>query len=626
MVFSKVMLMPGHVAVPLIEVLLRRGRSLRPARVDRLQVAAQHGRDDARDRSPPCSRSRGVSVARPSRRCGNRERSLVARAGKPHRRGRAAPRRGRGGRRSSARRRRGRQWGAPVSTPPPSARRLRRDAGASQARQQHQGRRARSHGGRRLRRTSRTVNATSGRLAPMAAAPRTLNLKAAPWKIANLAALKRDGRLHLPDLQRGFVWSADRVRALYDSLYRSYPVGALLLWEPKWEGEAPFSTRAWDICPPDEVTFRGTPETPAPGRARLAVRAGRPAAADLDLSAGVSQPAPQQDHARSGSAGGAVAARRVGGEPVPPALEDAAPADAGGAAGAGGGAVRGDPRRQREPGRAARAGRMADRGRRAVLRGARSRQRDPHVDPAGRGDRLRDRRRRERRQRDRDLRAPEPAGRPPAPRRSGGGAPDRADGQLPGAGARGAGDEGAARVLGARGGRGGQPQRRVRRHRSADPRGAVPGRRRRALSRRREAEGPDPLSEHRGELGRGGRRVQERGGAVSQRGRSERRLAPLPLPAVSAGDRGGARPRARRTLDGLGAGGQPVAPLRGRGRHQAGQGRGAGRDAATSTASSSTSSCARSGPRARSPRTTICCTTSSARTRSCSRCSRTSRA
>jgi hypothetical protein len=94
----------------------------------------------------------------------------------------------------------------------------------------------------------------------MPTAPRTLNLKAAPWKIASLAALKRDGRLHLPDLQRGFVWSADRVRALHDSLYRSYPVGALLLWEPKWEGEAPFSTRAWDICPPDEVTFRGVPE------------------------------------------------------------------------------------------------------------------------------------------------------------------------------------------------------------------------------------------------------------------------------------------------------------------------------------------------------------------------------
>jgi hypothetical protein len=90
----------------------------------------------------------------------------------------------------------------------------------------------------------------------------TLNLKAAPWKVVSLATLKREGKLHLPDLQRGFVWSADRVRALYDSLYRSYPVGALLLWEPTWEGEAPFSTRAWDIFPPDPVTARGSPEPP----------------------------------------------------------------------------------------------------------------------------------------------------------------------------------------------------------------------------------------------------------------------------------------------------------------------------------------------------------------------------
>jgi hypothetical protein len=95
------------------------------------------------------------------------------------------------------------------------------------------------------------------------AAPNKLNLKAAPWKIVSLAALKRSGRLHLPDLQRGFVWSADRVRALHDSLYRSYPVGALLLWEPTWEGEAPFSTRAWDLCPPDDVTQRGIPEPQA---------------------------------------------------------------------------------------------------------------------------------------------------------------------------------------------------------------------------------------------------------------------------------------------------------------------------------------------------------------------------
>jgi hypothetical protein len=91
-----------------------------------------------------------------------------------------------------------------------------------------------------------------------------LSLKSAPWKVISLASLKRDGRLQLPDLQRGFVWTAERVRALHDSLYRSYPVGALLLWEPSWEGrEAPFSTRPWDICPADE-TGKGVPEAPRP--------------------------------------------------------------------------------------------------------------------------------------------------------------------------------------------------------------------------------------------------------------------------------------------------------------------------------------------------------------------------
>jgi hypothetical protein len=93
--------------------------------------------------------------------------------------------------------------------------------------------------------------------------PKKLNLKAAQWKIANLAGLKREGKLHLPDLQRGFVWSADRVSALHDSLYRSYPVGALLLWAPTWELEAPFSTRAWDICPPDKQSLCGEPEPSA---------------------------------------------------------------------------------------------------------------------------------------------------------------------------------------------------------------------------------------------------------------------------------------------------------------------------------------------------------------------------
>ena len=37
--------------------------------------------------------------------------------------------------------------------------------------------------------------------------------------------------LALPEFQRGFVWNGSQVRALMDSLYRSNPVGTLLVWD-----------------------------------------------------------------------------------------------------------------------------------------------------------------------------------------------------------------------------------------------------------------------------------------------------------------------------------------------------------------------------------------------------------
>lgn len=39
------------------------------------------------------------------------------------------------------------------------------------------------------------------------------------------------GELGLPEMQRQYVWKAPRVRDLFDSLYRGYPSGAILLWE-----------------------------------------------------------------------------------------------------------------------------------------------------------------------------------------------------------------------------------------------------------------------------------------------------------------------------------------------------------------------------------------------------------
>ncbi len=94
-----------------------------------------------------------------------------------------------------------------------------------------------------------------------------VTIKATPWKVRNLAALKRNGELHLPDLQRGFRWSPERVRDLHDSLYRRYPVGALLLWKPSWSGEdAPFATRAWDTWLLNSATGKVEREAAAPVR------------------------------------------------------------------------------------------------------------------------------------------------------------------------------------------------------------------------------------------------------------------------------------------------------------------------------------------------------------------------
>ena len=39
------------------------------------------------------------------------------------------------------------------------------------------------------------------------------------------------GMIGLPDLQRPFVWKNSKVRNLFDSMYRGFPVGYLLFWE-----------------------------------------------------------------------------------------------------------------------------------------------------------------------------------------------------------------------------------------------------------------------------------------------------------------------------------------------------------------------------------------------------------
>jgi uncharacterized protein with ParB-like and HNH nuclease domain len=39
------------------------------------------------------------------------------------------------------------------------------------------------------------------------------------------------GNLALPDIQRPFVWPNTKIRDLFDSLYKGFPVGTLMFWE-----------------------------------------------------------------------------------------------------------------------------------------------------------------------------------------------------------------------------------------------------------------------------------------------------------------------------------------------------------------------------------------------------------
>ncbi|MGH9630882.1 MAG: GmrSD restriction endonuclease domain-containing protein, partial [Bryobacteraceae bacterium] len=59
--------------------------------------------------------------------------------------------------------------------------------------------------------------------------PRALFSKV-DYELSHLLSAVETGEIGLPDLQRPFVWSAAKVRDLFDSMYRGFPVGYLLFW------------------------------------------------------------------------------------------------------------------------------------------------------------------------------------------------------------------------------------------------------------------------------------------------------------------------------------------------------------------------------------------------------------
>lgn len=55
--------------------------------------------------------------------------------------------------------------------------------------------------------------------------------KDATYSVGRLVDDIQRGTIALPDIQRPFVWHAAKVRSLFDSMYRGFPVGFLLFWE-----------------------------------------------------------------------------------------------------------------------------------------------------------------------------------------------------------------------------------------------------------------------------------------------------------------------------------------------------------------------------------------------------------
>jgi len=61
--------------------------------------------------------------------------------------------------------------------------------------------------------------------------------KTVAWQAGSLISSVENGTIQLPDLQRPFVWPATKVRDLFDSMYRGYPVGELMFWDVSADGE-----------------------------------------------------------------------------------------------------------------------------------------------------------------------------------------------------------------------------------------------------------------------------------------------------------------------------------------------------------------------------------------------------
>lgn len=79
-----------------------------------------------------------------------------------------------------------------------------------------------------------------------------------PYKLNHLLEKIDIGSLGLPELQRPFVWKDAKVRDLFDSMMKGYPIGFLMLWDcPQLDKKKSIGVEAHSYPAPQEVIIDG---------------------------------------------------------------------------------------------------------------------------------------------------------------------------------------------------------------------------------------------------------------------------------------------------------------------------------------------------------------------------------
>ena len=79
-----------------------------------------------------------------------------------------------------------------------------------------------------------------------------------PLQVGQLVNKIELGELGLPELQRPFIWPDSKVRDLFDSMMKGYPIGYLMLWDcPELDKKKTIGVGEHNYPTPKEVIIDG---------------------------------------------------------------------------------------------------------------------------------------------------------------------------------------------------------------------------------------------------------------------------------------------------------------------------------------------------------------------------------